>query len=66
MVQATYPLTAGLSVSQLRSAVTIALDGLDGLSFPPEWIDGDLMREKGWPGLRDALMTAHNPQEEVQ
>lgn len=65
MVQPTYPLTAGMSQTQMRSVATLALQKLGGLSFPPEWIDRDLMREKGWPSFGEALLTAHNPQEEV-
>lgn len=65
VVQPTYPLTAGLSLLQLRAAVTLALESLESLPFPGEWIDGELMREKGWPGFREALIAAHNPQEEV-
>lgn len=66
VVQPTYSLTAGLSSVQLRSAVTIALESLDELSFPVDWIDAELIRERGWPGVRDALGAAHNPQEEVR
>lgn len=66
VVQPTYPLTAGLSLSQLRSAVTLALGSLGELPFPPEWIDRELMEERGWSGLQDALLEAHNPQEEVR
>lgn len=65
VVQPTYPLTSGLSSPQLRSAVTLALNSLEGLPFPKEWVDRDLMREKGWPGLMDALLMVHNPQEKV-
>lgn len=66
VVQPTYGLTSGLSLAQLRSAVSVGLENLEGLSsFPPEWIDGDLMREQGWPGFREAMILAHSPQEEV-
>eukprot|EP00904_Undaria_pinnatifida_P013740 jgi/Undpi1/9497/HiC_scaffold_27.g11953.m1 len=64
VVQPTYPLTAGLSLTSFRSVVTRALDHLERLPLPPEWVDEDLMRERGWPGLREALVAAHNPQEE--
>ena len=66
MVQPTYPLTAGLSLTSLRSVVTQALERLERLPLPPEWVDGDLMLERGWPALREALVAAHNPQEEVR
>lgn len=66
VVQPTYPLTAGLSLTSFRSVVTRALDHLERLPLPPEWVDEDLMRERGWPGLREALVAAHNPQEEVR
>lgn len=65
VVQPTYPLTAGLSQTQLRAAITLALENLDDIHFPPEWIDRDLMREKGWPSFKEALLAAHNPQGEV-
>lgn len=66
VVQPTYPLTSGLSLSQLKSAVTVALENLERMHLPPEWIDQELMRERGWPELRDALLAVHNPQEEVR
>ena len=65
VVQPIYPLTSGLSLSQIRGAVNVALDTLEGMRLPPEWVDEDLMRERGWPGLREALLAAHNPQDEV-
>lgn len=65
VVQPTYPLTSGLSQTQMRSMVKLALESLDKLCFPPEWIDQELMQEKAWPSFKDALQAAHNPQEEV-
>lgn len=65
-MQPTYPLTAGLAYSSLRSAITLALEKLEGVPFPPEWIDQEIMREKGWPSLREAFVSAHNPQEKVR
>ncbi|CAM9697670.1 unnamed protein product [Scytosiphon promiscuus] len=62
VVQPTYPLTAGLALSSLRSAITHALENLEAVPFPPEWIDQEIMREKGWPSLREALVSAHNPE----
>ncbi|CAN0489906.1 unnamed protein product, partial [Hapterophycus canaliculatus] len=53
-------------MSSLRSAITLALEKLEGVPFPPEWIDQQTMRERGWPGLREALISAHNPQEQVR
>lgn len=64
-MQPTYPLTAGLSLPSLRSAIAVALDTLQGMPFPPEWIDQQVMLDNGWPNLREALVAAHNPQEEV-
>eukprot|EP00903_Cladosiphon_okamuranus_P021747 g19995.t1 len=63
VVQPTYPLTAGLALLSLRSAIALALDKLKEMPFPPEWIDAEVMRENGWPGLREALVAAHSPQE---
>ncbi len=65
VVQPTYPLTAGLSLPSLRSAITQALDKLQEVPFPPEWIDEQIILDNGWPDLREALVAAHNPQEEV-
>lgn len=65
VVQPTYPLTSGLSQTQIRSVVKLALESLNKLCFPPEWIDQELMQERGWPSFKDALQAAHNPQEEV-
>ncbi|CAM9874881.1 unnamed protein product, partial [Ectocarpus sp. 12 AP-2014] len=65
VIQPTYPLTAGLSGSSLRSVIALALDQLEGVTqFPPEWIDQETMREHGWPSLREALSAAHSPQQE--
>ena len=65
-MQPTYPLTAGLALPSLRSAIALALDKLKEMPFPPEWIDPEVMRENGWPSLREALVAAHSPQEKVR
>lgn len=65
VVQPTYPLTAGLALSSLRSAIAQALDKLGEMPFPPEWIDPQVMRENGWTSLQEALGAAHSPQQQV-
>lgn len=54
-----YPLTAGVSqklVARLSSQALAAVKPL------PEWIDGELLRQRGWPSLTGALKAVHQPQ----
>jgi len=58
-VEAVYPLTAGLSQKVLHKAVDSSLDIL-----PPsldEWIDPNLVEQRGWDDWKESLLSAHNP-----
>lgn len=54
-----YPMTAGLAPKTLRKAIDGAVETAPEL---PEWLDPALMRERGWPAWRDALVAAHGPE----
>ena len=56
--EAVYPLTSGVSQKLMAKAVAGALSRVPDLS---EWIDPSLMKQEGWPGFSDAVMTAHGP-----
>ncbi|HZP09582.1 ATP-dependent DNA helicase RecG [Methyloceanibacter sp.] len=56
-----YPLTAGLTNSVLRKAVTEALSQLPRL---PEWIDETFLVRNGWPSFVEALRRVHAPEGE--
>ncbi|MDD4914850.1 MAG: ATP-dependent DNA helicase RecG [Methylococcales bacterium] len=57
-----YPLTDGLSQSVLRKAVKQAIDlcltRQDGVT---DWLPAELLQRHGYPGLKEALLTLHNP-----
>ena len=61
-VEPVYPLTAGLMPKVLGKAIQATLARLPDL---PEWIDPAYLRRQGWPGWRDAVLAAHNPQGEA-
>ncbi|WP_252727062.1 ATP-dependent DNA helicase RecG [Paracoccus sp. C2R09] len=55
----TYPLSAGLTQRAMTKAAQAAL------ALAPEcaeWIDPQLMRDRGWPGFAEALRQAHAPE----
>src|ERR1051326_4181631 len=56
-----YALTEGLSNKMIGKAVRQAL-----LAIPemPEWLDTILLKTRGWPSFRDAIISAHAPQSE--
>ncbi len=58
LLEAVYPLTAGLSAKLLRKAISEAVKRLPVL---PEWHDKALMAREGWPSFNDALYTVHHP-----
>jgi len=58
-IEPVYPLTAGVSVKQISRFVTLALERAPDL---PEWLDGELMRRRGWPAWSAALAQVHRPQ----
>ncbi|MFD2234012.1 ATP-dependent DNA helicase RecG [Phaeospirillum tilakii] len=57
-VEATYPLTAGLTLRPLTRAIRAALDRAPDL---PEWLDPSWRDAQGWPGWREALRRLHAP-----
>ena len=57
-----YPLTAGLTNTSLRKAVTQALGRLPTL---PEWIDASWRAQHKWPTLGDAVRRLHAPETEA-
>ncbi len=61
-VEPVYPLTAGLTHKPLVRSIRTALERTPDL---PEWIDPAHRAKQGWSGWRDALMSAHAPQGEV-
>lgn len=54
-----YPLTAGLTQKMMTRAVDAALDRVPPLD---EWIDPQVLAQRGWPSFNDALRIAHAPQ----
>lgn len=60
-VEPVYPLTAGLTGKVVAKAVRAALQKLPEL---PEWLDPAHQRAQGWPAWRDALLAAHQPEQE--
>ncbi len=54
-----YPLTAGLGLRQVATAVAAAMDLAPDL---PEWLDGPMKAQRGWPDWRDALRQLHHPE----
>jgi ATP-dependent DNA helicase RecG len=59
-IEPTYPLTAGLPPRVLQRAVAAALDRAPEL---PEWIDGPLRQQRGWPSWNEAIAAVHAPQD---
>ena len=57
--EAVYPLTAGLTRKVVVKAVEAALTRLPEMQ---EWIDPQLVAQRGWPDFTTALRHAHEPQ----
>ncbi|MFP6706300.1 MAG: ATP-dependent DNA helicase RecG [Alphaproteobacteria bacterium] len=57
-VEATYPLTTGLTAKPLHRAVQGTLAQTPNL---PEWQDGAWLAKQKWPSWRVALFAAHEP-----
>ena len=58
LLEAVYPLTAGLKGKVVRKAIEAALPRITSL---PEWIDEALIKQKGWPDFQTASVKLHNP-----
>lgn len=59
-IEPVYPLTQGLSNAIVRRACVAASDRLGEL---PEWIDGALLRAKGYADFRVSLTHVHKPED---
>jgi len=57
-----YPLTHGVSQRVMGKAAAAALTLAPEVS---EWIDPELVSQRGWPAWREALETAHTPTDET-
>ncbi|MBO9464536.1 ATP-dependent DNA helicase RecG [Tropicibacter sp. R15_0] len=54
-----YPLTSGVTQKLMNRAMTDALTRVPDL---PEWADAALIAQEGWPSWKEALLSAHHPQ----
>lgn len=59
-VEPVYPSTQGLGPRVYRRAVGSALDAAPDL---PEWQSPSVLAREAWPGWRDALRSAHRPED---
>jgi ATP-dependent DNA helicase RecG len=55
-----WPMTARLSTRELRTAMRAAITRVPDL---PEWHDPAVLRQRGWPSFRDALLGLQSPLE---
>jgi ATP-dependent DNA helicase RecG len=53
-----YPLTAGLSNRQLLRHIRASLSMVPSL---PEWQNGPLLAQRGWPSMLEAIRQLHHP-----
>ncbi|PPR64192.1 MAG: ATP-dependent DNA helicase RecG [Alphaproteobacteria bacterium MarineAlpha4_Bin2] len=60
LIEPVYPLTEGLTLKTLGKAVRTALVDLPNL---PEWQDRAFLRQQQWPTWREALHSAHTPED---
>jgi ATP-dependent DNA helicase RecG len=61
-IEPTYPLTAGLPPRVLQRAIEGAVERAPEL---PEWIDGPLLAQRGWPRWHGAIGDVHQPASEA-
>jgi ATP-dependent DNA helicase RecG len=61
-IEPTYPLTAGLPPRVLQRAIAASVERVPDL---PEWIDGPLCQQRGWPSWNEAIAAVHSPQSEA-
>ncbi|MBK4217258.1 ATP-dependent DNA helicase RecG [Paracoccus caeni] len=54
-----YPLSAGLTQKMMSKAIAAAMERMPPMA---EWIDPQLLADRGWPGFNDALTAAHAPE----
>ncbi|CAK0754538.1 ATP-dependent DNA helicase RecG [Azospirillaceae bacterium] len=58
LMEPVYPLTAGMPPKTLRRAIRQAVKIAPVL---PEWLDAALVRQRGWPDWRSAVVSVHDP-----
>jgi ATP-dependent DNA helicase RecG len=58
IVEPVYGMTAGLAPKTLRRAMQAALASVPEL---PEWLDPSLLKSRGWPPWKNAIIAAHAP-----
>jgi ATP-dependent DNA helicase RecG len=61
-VEPVYPMTAGLSPKTLVKAITAAIGQAPDLA---EWLDPAFKSRRRWPSWREALLSAHAPDDEA-
>jgi len=61
-IEPTYSLTAGLPPRVLQRAIAASVERAPEL---PEWIDGALRQQRGWPSWNEAIAALHSPQSET-
>ena len=59
LIEAIYPLTAGLSSKIVRKAIEEAVTKTPNL---PEWQDAAFLKKQGWMTFKQAIETIHQPQ----
>ena len=62
LVEPVYALTDGLPLRPLAKAVRAAVQMVPAL---PEWIDKNLLKQRGWPSFGEAIRSAHTPDAEA-
>ncbi|WP_343565530.1 ATP-dependent DNA helicase RecG [Kiloniella sp. b19] len=60
-VEPVYPLTAGVTNKPLSKAISHAVSLCPEM---PDWMDRGIMQKEKWPGWKEALLKAHNPDSE--
>ncbi|MBR6356199.1 MAG: DEAD/DEAH box helicase, partial [Alphaproteobacteria bacterium] len=59
LIETVYPLTAGVTNKMLNKQIMQALSRVPDL---PEWLDEHYLAQQKWPSFKEALWTAHHPQ----
>ena len=62
-LEPTYPLSAGISQKVMGKAVKAALEHAPELA---EWLDHAYVKKMSWPAWGDAIVKAHNPENETE
>lgn len=59
LIETVYPLTAGVTNKMLNKQIFQAMERVPDL---PEWQDERYLAQQNWPSFKQALWTAHHPQ----